>query len=145
MQLPSQDQFDSLETIRDYFAQSAEALLLLDRRGRVHLASPKLEEIMERPNAEIIEKTFGVALGCIHTGDHPDGCMYGSICGDCFLHVAFKQGLKTRHLVENQGILAVGLPEKGVTRPTLTTTIIPWFDKRRLYLIMGVAESPAGD
>ncbi len=132
----------SLNEMQTHFDAIPETMLMLDRRGRVHLTNPALEEMMGRPNSLILQKTFGVALGCIHTGDHPDGCMYGSICGDCFLHKAVKLALKLREPIDAAGVLAIGRRGGGVERPHLQTHIIPWHDKRRLYLLMSIIEQP---
>lgn len=145
MSIPNPETLESLDDVQAYFNASSDTTLLLDRRGKIHLANTALEKQMNRPNSLIMQKTFGDALGCIHTGDHPDGCMYGSICGDCFLHKAMKQALKTRVTVEAAGVLAIGKPGGGVERPDLKTKIIPWFNVRRLYLIMSVFSQPVSE
>ncbi len=143
MNIPPVDQFATIDDVQEFFDNSKEVLLLLDRRGRVHLTNQPLAEMMERPdNDQIMQKTFGEALGCIHIGDHPNGCMYGSICGDCALHVAMKQSLKTRGPVEDEeGMVAIGIPAKGVRRPILKTTVVPWSQKRKMFLIMEVVDT----
>jgi PAS domain-containing protein len=139
MKLPSPDKLDTLEAVQVFFDEIPDGMLLLDRRGRVHLANRAIEQLMQRPNDQIIKKSFGDTLGCIHTGDHPDGCGYGSICGDCFLLKAVKQTLRTRKPVQDvEGSLAMGIKDKGVVRPHLKSSVSPLTHHKRLYLIMSI-------
>jgi len=143
MTIPPVDQFVAIEDVQTFFDGTSDVMLLLDRRGQVHVTNQALADMMQRPdNTKAMQKTFGEALGCIHIGDHPNGCMYGSICNDCVLHLALKHALKTRAPVENQeGMVAIGLPSQGVRRPILQTTITPWRQGRKMFLIMQVNDT----
>lgn len=78
-----------------------------------------------KTEAAILHKTIGEALVCIHTGDHADGCGYGSICDNCFLIKAIRQSFKTKSPVEEVvGRLAVGI-DGQLKRLPMKITVVP--------------------
>lgn len=145
MNLPPADEIDSIETIQTFFDETPQGMFLLDRRGRVHLSNSTIEQKAERSKGEMQGQSYGEALGCIHILDHRDGCGYGSICGDCFLHKGIKQTLKTQQpTLEIEGTLALGRKDRGVVRPILKADVVPLNHQKRLYLVVSITETSEG-
>lgn len=145
MNFPPAEKLDSMETIQAFLDETPQGMFLLDRRGRVHLSNSSLEQKAERSKDEMQGQSYGEALGCIHILDHRDGCGYGSICGDCFLHKGIKQTLKTQEPThEIEGTLALGRKDKGVIRPILKADVLPLTHQKRLYLVVSIVGTSEG-
>ncbi len=145
MNLPSIDNLETMEAIQTFFDKTPQGMFLLDRRGRVHLSNGVIEQKVGRAKDEMQGQSYGEALGCIHILDHRDGCGYGSICGDCFLHKGIKQTLKSQEPTpEIEGVLALGRKDIGVIRPNLKADVIPLTHQKRLYLVVSIVETSEG-
>lgn len=132
------DEFSDPIALQAHFNEASNVLLLVDRKARVKQANQAAGQIVEKSLESIKGVSYGEGLGCIHIGDHPDGCGYGSICGDCFIHQAVKRSFKTKQPVEaSVGVLSISSRE-GVKRPQWKVSTSPVSYEGRLHALISI-------
>lgn len=63
-------------------------MILLDSDQRVRKVNGCAVNFADRTAVEMIGLPGGVALRCLHHLDHPNGCGFGPVCGDCKIQAA---------------------------------------------------------
>lgn len=134
------DNLDSLDSLQSVFYSASEGMFLVDRKLRVKLTNPVVEQMVGKPDGDLVSLTIGQVLSCIHIGDHADGCGYGSICGDCFLVNAIKQAIKgKKEVADIAGKLPIGI-DGILKRPKLTVSAFPLTYRGRWHAVTSVVD-----
>jgi PAS domain S-box-containing protein len=76
------------------FSAAPVGLLLLDENRMISNSNRAIGGMLLREPAEIIGKTAGGGLGCVHNMESPNGCGFSDSCPDCVLRKSIESVLE---------------------------------------------------
>jgi hypothetical protein len=81
---------------------------VLNEKRQILIANRRLTDLYEGAEDEIVGRRVGEVLGCIHTGEGPDGCSTGIHCTTCGAGFAILESLEKNTRVSSECRLTVG-------------------------------------
>lgn len=100
-------------------------MIVLDRERRVLRINRQAAEFIGRPAEEMLGRSFGEAVRCVHAQDTPAGCGAGAWCQQCQIRASIARVLRTQEGEKRRAIRHRLWADGAFQEATLSLSVMP--------------------